>query len=240
MLKTLKTLTLAFALIAIAAPAAHAWENKPSDDKVTMNLSAEDWVTTKTARVIVGVEAAVTAKTSGNMRKAMASNVDKIAKADWRLTNFYRTQDKTGMERWSASYEARLPESILSGLNEQAKKKSKAGMQLKIRNIDFAPTLDERQTVKSTLRTKIYKLANEQLKELNANMGDTKYRISMINFSRSNYAPRNNRRMMAKSMDSSGGAEMLMASPSMEKSEKMTVNANIVFASTPTQAIKTQ
>lgn len=232
MMKYLKILTLTLPLLALSAPTAQAWDNKPADDTVVFKLSAEDWVLTQTARVIVSVEAAVTKNTAGGMRKEMTKAVDGVVKAKWRLTNFRRNQDKTGMERWSATFEARLPEAVLSGLSEQAKKKSKAGMQIRIRNMDFSPTLAERQDVKSTLRSKIYNMAKAQLDELNKSITGRTYRIAMVDFTgrapiqpRRNYRSKN-REMMSISSDM-GGAQ------SMEKSEKMVLSANIVLAAEP-------
>lgn len=229
-------------LLLLALPqTVRAGDHEPPrpDDRVIFDLAAEDWVTTKTARVIVNVEAAVTGSTAGTMRGDMAKAVNDMVKADWRLTSFTRSQDQTGLERWSASYEARVPENALSGLGENAKKLSKAGMQLAINAIDFSPTLEETQAMYGALRTQIYKSANEQLAALNAAMPNRNYRIATINFSGDNegvappppmpvvmrgYAASASAPMMAH-----GGAE---AAP-MERAEKVTVTARIVLASAP-------
>lgn len=86
------------------------------------------------------------------------------------------------MERWSATFEARIAENMLGGLNEKAKQLSKAGMQLMVNDMDFSPTLDETQAVYGQLRTQIYKNANEQLTALNAAIPGRSYRIASINF----------------------------------------------------------
>ncbi len=86
----------------------------------------------------------------------MTKAVNNLAKADWRLTSFNRSEDQTGLERWSATFEARLPETDLNGLAETAKKISKAGMQLTIADIDFSPTLEEMETARAGLRTQVY------------------------------------------------------------------------------------
>lgn len=223
---------LAFLLI---TPLAYADDIKP-DDSVVINLAAEDWVTTKTARVVVGVEAAVTAQTTGTARADMQKAVNDLAKGDWRLTSFNRTQDQTGLERWSAQYEARLPEAQLGGLNDGAKKASKPGMQLSVFTIDFSPTLEERQTAQNTLRTQIYKMANDQLAALNAALPGRGYRIAMIEFGSTGmpvaYAePMAMKRGMvaaAPMMADAAGGE-----PAMERAEKATIAARVVFAALP-------
>ncbi|NTU76777.1 MAG: hypothetical protein HGA90_03040, partial [Alphaproteobacteria bacterium] len=177
-----RTWFLVLAALLLTAPvSARADEPKP-DDRVVFDLSAEDWVTTQTARVTASVEAAVTAATTGTTRAAMTKAVNDLVKADWRLTSFNRSQDQTGMERWSANFEARVPENNLGGLNENAKKISKPGLQLSVQNIDFSPTLGETQAAMGVLRTQLYKSANEQLAALNAALPGRGYRIATIDF----------------------------------------------------------
>lgn len=228
-LSTLRLFVLALPILVVAATPAKAYENRPKDDSVTLSLSAEDWITTQTARVVLSVEAAVTQKTAGKMRKTMNKTVNSVVTADWRLTNFYRNQDKTGMERWSATYEARLPEVVLSGLNEQAIKKSKAGMQISVQNIDFTPTLQEREAAKTALRSKIYKMAIKQKDQLNKDFPNRNFRISGIRFSGArHHSPRGGARLM-KSSSFAESAPL----PSMEKSEKLRISANIILAAQP-------
>ncbi len=228
-------LFLALFLLSFPLPS-FAGEPKP-DDRVIFDLSAEDWVTTKTARVTVSVEAAV----SGNSAGAMSKAVGDLVKTDWRLVSFNRDQDNTGLERWSAEYEARVPEAELTGLYENAKKLSKAGMQLSISAIDFTPTLEETQAANAQLRAKIYKMASEQLATLNASLPGRAYRIALINFTSDNeaVAPRPMPQVMrgfseaAIPLKSGGGTVNAMAAQPMERSEKITLTARVVLAVTP-------
>ena len=222
--------------------ATRAEEFKP-DDRVIFDVSAEDWVTTKTARVIADVEASVSGATAGTTRAAMTKALDDLVKTDWRLISFNRNQDQTGMERWSATFEARLPENLLSGLNENAKKVSKPGLQVSVSNIDFSPTLDETQTAMGLLRAKIYKMANDQLAALNTALPGRAYRIALINFT-PEMMDGGTKPMMLKAMRAGGHMDMTaavegMASPPaplsapMERSEKITLTARVVLAVTP-------
>jgi hypothetical protein len=137
-------LLFAIALLSSFTASARAEDFKP-DDQVVFDLSSETWVTTKSARVFLSVEAAVTASNAGAMRTSMMKAVNDVVKADWKLTSFGRSQDQTGMERWSAQFEARVPENDLNNLSDNAKKNSKAGMQITVGGVDFSPTLEERQ-----------------------------------------------------------------------------------------------
>lgn len=238
---TCRALFCAFAgAVLMFSAATHAEEGKIPQDTVTFMLSSEDWITAKTARVVIGVEAAVSGASAGTARAEMMKAVDSVAKADWRLTGFSRAQDQTGLERWSASYEARLQESALGGLHESAKKSGKAGMQLNVATIDFSPTLDETETARAGLRSKIYKSAAEQLTILNGAIPNRNYRIAEIAFmemaGQNIYAM--NEGMMGKRLMSATPADAAMMSSSgggasMERSEKISVSAMVVLAASP-------
>src|SRR5262245_54978543 len=128
---------LAFFLILLALPVWAQTLPKP-DDTLSLSLSVEDWVTTKSARTVIQVNAAVSSANTGSTRESMLKAVEQLApEAPWRLTSFNRSQTETGLENWYAQFEARLPESALGGLNEKATKLSKPGMQLSVSQIDF-------------------------------------------------------------------------------------------------------
>ncbi len=221
--------------LSFAAPAL-AEETKP-DDIVAFDLSAEDWVTTKTAHVTVNVEAAVSATNAGSMREDMAKAVGDAAKGDWRLTNFTRTQDSTGLEHWSVSFDSRLPESALNSLPDSLKKASKAGMQMSVGDIDFSPTLDETEATRAGLRARLVKNAVEQVATLNTSLPGRSYRIAQIAFDSAGaiVEPRILKRpmmmsAMAVSAPSSEGA-------GQEHAQKMTMTAHVVYAAiAPTAA----
>lgn len=236
MKRFLSLFVIAVSLMAFPA-AVYAEEVKP-DDSVTLTLSAESWVTTKSARVLLNVEAAVTSGTAGTMRASMTKAVSDMVKADWRITSFNRSQDSTGMERWSAQYEARVAEAELNGLNDKAKQSSKAGMQITVADVDFSPTLEETQAALAALRTQIYKMANEQLTALNATIVGRGYRIAAIDFVGDGaFGPmptplyaRGKRTMVARQLAEDAAVSM----PAMERSDKLNLSARVVFAALPT------
>jgi uncharacterized protein DUF541 len=233
---------LLFAAIALASFSARA-DDYPNahrpDDRVMFDVSAEDWVTTKTAHVSVQVEAAVSAGSAGTTRADMMKAVNGLAKADWRITSFDRNQDQTGLERWSATFEARLPESDLSGLGENAKKLSKAGLQLTIADIDFSPTLEEMETTRASLRAQIYKIANDQLATLNASLPGRGYRIALVNFTGDENEPGPMPRVTRGRPGVMMATAMAVPAPAappevpMERSQKVTLSARIVYAAMP-------
>jgi uncharacterized protein YggE len=218
-------------IFSFTIPALAEDTSKP-DDMVAFNLVAEDWVTTKTAHVTLDVEAAVSAATAGSMRADMANAVNEVAKSDWRLVGFNRSQDQTGMERWSVSFDARLPESDLGTLADAAKKASKAGMQISVSNVDFSPTLEETEATRAGLRTHLIKEASDQLATLNTELPGRTYRIAQIDFDTDNTPPQP--RMLRKPV---GMAMSMMSEPQpaapLERSEKITLIAHVVYAAVP-------
>lgn len=216
-------------------PVRAAEESRP-DDRVILDLATEGWINTKTARVTIGVEAAMSGNAAGTMRDAMVKAVNELAKSDWRLTSMNRSQDQTGMERWSAVYEARLPETDLNGLNDKVKKASKAGMQLMVHHVDFTPTLEETQATQNQLRVQLYKMANEQLTAINTALPNRGYRIAVIDFVGGDASgPRpymaKNARVMTMAAQADSFAEA--GSAPMERSEKLTLRARVVLAAVP-------
>ena len=220
-------LTLSF-----AAPA-RAEETAKPDDAVAFDLSAEDWVATKTAHVTLDAEAAVSAANGGTMRADMMKTVNDAAKADWKMTGFTRNQDQTGMERWSVTFDARLPETNLNGLADAVKKGSKPGLQITVGDIDFTPTLDETEAVRAALRTHILKEASDQLAALNASIPGRSYRIAQVTFentaSPTFVRPLMHRVMMAAAVSSSPPE----AEPSADHAQKITLDAHVVYAALP-------
>jgi hypothetical protein len=229
-----RLLLIALFPLLLTASYARAEEAPKPDDSIVLSLSAEDWVTTKTARVTANVEAAVTSGTAGTVRADMMKSVNDIAKSDWRLTSFTRSLDQTGLERWSATYEARVPEEQLNGLNDNAKKLSKAGMQLTIGDIDFSPTLDEMETARAALRTKIFKSAADQLLMLNTTLAGRNYRIALIDFEGNEPMPIPPRpRFLAGAARPMNA--MIAAAPAQEdqlddRAQKITLTARVVFS----------
>ncbi len=230
------------AICCLAAPTARAEEHLRPDDQVSFDLVTEDWVKTNTAHVVVNVEAAVNSANAGSTRIEMTQAVSEIApKADWRLTGFTHNQDQTGLDHWSAQFDARLPENQLNNLAANAKKSSKPGMQLTIQNIDFSPTMEELEAARASLRTKILKMADEQLATLNGALPGRNYRLSNINFFAEGLVPMlpmARLGMKATTLPATASATTDDASAAMERSEKLTQRAHVVCSAIAPSEIK--
>lgn len=233
-MSVLRSATLSLAAFLFSTAPVLAEEGYKPDDRVSFMLSTEGWATTTTARVTVSVDAAVSGAAAGNARAEMQKAVGTIAKADWRLTDFSRSQDTTGLERWNASFEARIAESELGGIHDAAKKASKAGMQLTVQEVAFDPTLAEVEAVKARLRADLYKQANDQLATINATIPGRAYRITAIDFM-NNHMPTMPPVMrpmaMAKNMAMTASAGVAMAEDgeNMQRAEKIVMMAQVYY-----------
>ncbi|MDR3423874.1 MAG: hypothetical protein P4M13_02175 [Alphaproteobacteria bacterium] len=228
-----RLLLVLFLALSFAAPVS-AHECEKVDDTVSFDLSAEDWVTTKTAHVTLSVEASVSGDAEGSMRADMAKAVNAAAKADWRETGFARSQDQAGMERWSVVFDARLPESALNGLANAVKKSSKAGMQITVGDIDFNPTADEVEASRAALRAHILKEAGEQLAALNTTLPGRAYRIAQVTFGAE--SPPLPFRVMQKSMMAPAAMAATDSgdqSPAQDHAQKLILKAHVVYAALP-------
>jgi hypothetical protein len=231
-------LLIVFLSILLLPVTASAQVMPKPDDTLSLSLSAEDWVSTKTARTIINVNAAVSSDNAGSTREAMLKAVQQLAEGQWRVTSFNRSQTETGLESWFAQFEAHLPETALGGLNEKATKLSKPGMQLNVGQIDFSPTLEENEAVKVNLRKTLMDKINAELKAVNAAFPGRDFRVSEISFGGVQGFNAMRQRLMTMK---AGNAEMATAAPmapmmdnsmggGMETAQKLTQTATVTFA----------
>lgn len=150
-------------------------------DEIVLNLSAEGWVETKTARVVAVADVAIAAETRSAVRNRMIDALKKLSpEADWRISQFTRNQDPAGLERWRVTAEARLPEAALGGLDERAKQQSQPGLQLRIQAIQFTPTLEEREATLADLRDQIYEQAKAEADRVAKLWPERNFRVARI------------------------------------------------------------
>lgn len=161
----------------------------PVLDSVSFNLSAEDWVRSDTAMVTLTVDLAGSGN-SGTVRSDVLKAISGISsKAQWRVVAISPQSDSAGLERWQAQLQARLPEDELSALSERATKASKPGLQVRVAQIAFDPTLAETEAVRAGLRDRIYADVDAEVKRLNKAFPGRNYRAGDISFSEQGAPP---------------------------------------------------
>jgi len=163
--------------------AAFADEPRLPPDQVALSLSAEGWVEAAKARVRIAVDTAKTGAEAGNLRADLKATLAKLLPdAEWHVTDFERSRDQAGLERWHLEAETRVAETALDGLYDRAKAQSRPGEQIGVAAIDFTPELAEREAVMAELRAKIYAEAKEELGRLAAVYPDRSFRLREVNF----------------------------------------------------------
>jgi hypothetical protein len=197
-------------------------ENKiPPLNIINLQLQAEEWVTTKTAKVVVDINSNLGDKQLASVNADVMQKLAAISKAaEWRVTTFERTKDSSGLEKVFIQAEIRLPEAALVDLRQKAEKVSKPGETFTISNIDFTPDLLATQEANAAVRNKIYLAVKQELEHLNKMYAGQKYFLHKIYFNNSEV-------FMAAKTDM-----LALASPASTKSSRatMTVNNKIVMS----------
>jgi len=232
-----KKISILLTLLLFTLPAAAqtlVWPQR--DDTITVQLSAEDYVSATSGKVTLSVSAALKDSDAAATRKEILASAQKIAKAQWRMVNFNRSTDQTGLERWDAMLETRLPEAQLTGLSAAAKAASRPGLQFILSNTDLSPTLDEMEAGRAKLRETLLAKANEELARVNKGAGGRAYRIGSIEYGafgmltpimqRSRMAMAPQAMMAADAVGSSASNEAL----SLSVDQKISMTASVTFA----------
>ncbi|MCC5791579.1 MAG: hypothetical protein JJT82_03090 [Legionellaceae bacterium] len=149
-------------------------------DKVSFQLSAKDWVSTDKALLEASVDMRLNNADMVQARADILDNLQKIAKGEWHITQFNRSQDSSGLEQLSVVAQARIEQSALTNVYDLAKKISKPGAAYRIDSIDFSPGLPEQQAAKNTLRSKLYQQVQAEIERLNAVYPEQHYTINQL------------------------------------------------------------
>lgn len=176
-------LLLSIVGILMAFPAWADVNLEPLLNRVNLQLNAEQWITTKTALVTVGVNAAVTDQGIDKVQNEIMKKLSQLSsQGEWHLVSFDRQQDKTGLETIQILAEARLPQTDLADLRNKAKSISKPGETFTIDNVQFIPSHDEIRQANIALRSNIYQQVKTEIDTLNKTYTDQKYYVHTIDF----------------------------------------------------------
>ncbi len=200
-------------------------------NKITLKLNAEQWVSSKTALVTIGVNASVSDNALDKVQDNVLQKLNTLSnQGEWHITSFNRSLDQSGLERVQMSAQARLPASALPNLRDKTKTMSKPGETYTLDDVQFIPSEDEIRAANINLRGLIYQQAKDELVRLNHVYSDQKYYVHDINFVGMVYpmaAPQNAMTAMLKMGDNVG------SSSSLAVGDKLILSAVVVLASNP-------
>lgn len=204
----------------------------PPPDQIVLQLTSEGWVETKTAKLVASVETVLSGEQAAQQSGRVPPVFDELAKGDWRVTSSDRSRDASGLERWRVTAEVRVPEGALGGIYDKARQLSKPGQQLEVNQVDFSPTLAEREDTAAKLRADIYGRAAKEAAEVAKVWPDRGFRVQRVDFENAGiprpmaYQDRGmkmERAQMAAAPMAAGGGDI-------EVSERLVLNATVVLA----------
>jgi hypothetical protein len=197
-------------------------------DKIAFQLSDKEWVKTESALLTINVNATLTQADLVKARSEIMANLNKIATGEWHIIQFDRSQDSSGLEKLVVQAQARISQSLLTALYEQAKKVSKPGATYTVSTIEFKPSLQEIQRVKTALRERLYHLVDEELARLNKLYNHQNYSINRLYLIEGDAPP-----MQTKAYPAAAMRNMVLASASepMAVSNEITMTAMVEVGS---------
>lgn len=184
-----KILSFFFMLCIVSASHADEIYHKPVLDSVIFQVTARQWVTTKTALLTINMNATLSNADLVQVRAEISERLGKIATGDWHITQFDRAQDSSGLEKLYVQAQARIDQSLLTNVYQNAKSVTKPGTKYEIGSIDFTPSVEEVQQVKNQLRETLYRQVNAEMTRMNKVYAGQNYSLNELEFFDGNAAP---------------------------------------------------
>ena len=202
-------------------------------NRVTLQLSSEQWASTTNARVIISIDAALKETQLNKLRTDILTKLDELApKSEWNITRFERTEASSGLAQVRVDAETRVPEANLGALNEKAKSLSKPGETYRVAAIDFSPSLAELEKIRGSLRSKILADVQIELDRLNKAYPDQKYYVHDIQFNESAMPGPMLLSAPPAEKNATVGGVAVAQTTSLAVSNKITMSATVTLAST--------
>ena len=179
----MKHVTAAMVLLAIS-PISFADVEVPKIvlDKIVFQMAAKQWVTTQTALLSVNINATLNNADLVKARAEIMNNLVKISKGEWHLTEFNRSQDSSGLEKLYVRAQARVDQSALTNIYQNAKSVSSPGAKYEVGTVEFKPSLEEMQLVKEQVRSQLYQKVQNEIDRINKIYPGQNYSVSNLVF----------------------------------------------------------
>lgn len=168
---------LASSSLALACP-----HNNMNNNTVTLPLSAQTWVKSQTAKVIVELNASLKQKQVLDLPKKLHKNLHKLADQNWHITHFNKESAKSGLDKVTIQAQTRLDNQAILKLKKQLKDVSEAGMTYHLKKVDYKPSFKQLQHNRAQLRQSIYKQAQQESNSLQKTYNNRHPHIQSINF----------------------------------------------------------
>ncbi|NNM59909.1 MAG: hypothetical protein HKM04_08860 [Legionellales bacterium] len=206
------------------------WPSYPKLNRIHYQASVEQWVTTSTALVTIGIDASQNQKGMDTLQEQVDDSLATLTKnVTWQMTDYERTEDASGLEQIHMEEQARLNTNQLIDMRSKTYNLSKPGIKYSIINIEFTPSLAELQAAQDSLRAELYTKIKQELDLVDKTYAQDFY-IHNITFTQGN-AP------MPVPMAQNGGNYKMLAvagavQPQATMSQKVVMTADVILAST--------
>lgn len=179
----MKQIIRSLALLAIT-PMAFADQSIPKIvlDKILFQMSTKQWVTTQTALLSISINVTLSSADLVKARADIMDRLNKIAKGDWHLIEFDRSQDSSGLEKLFVQAQARVDQSALTDIYKNAKSASMPGAKYEVSGVEFKPSLEETQVVRAKIREQLYQKVNDEMVRINKAYPTQNYSINHLIF----------------------------------------------------------
>lgn len=202
---------------------------QPVLNQITLTMTSEQWVSTQNADVFVSVDATLDQNQLASAHADILDKLNKLAKTDWHIIQFNRTQNSSGLEQLYVVAQARLPETALSKIRDDSKALTHPGETFTVQNIAFNPSTAELEAVRSQLRSDLYNKIQSELDTINKVYTNQKYVVHEIDFSESG-APQPPVPMMKMTMMAGAANEAAPAAAPLTVANKLVMTANVTLA----------
>jgi hypothetical protein len=199
-------------------------------DKVLFQVSAKQWVTTQSALLGVNINVTLSNADLVKARGDIMERLNKIAKGDWHLLSFDRSQDSSGLEKLDVQAQVRVDQTALTDIYQNAKSVSVPGAKYEVSSVEFKPSLEETQVVLAKVREQLYQQVNDEIARMNKVYPLQNYSVNNLVVISGDNPPMQPRAYQAKEMNAmvmSAGA----AAPALMVSNELTLTAVVEAAS---------
>lgn len=201
-------------------------------DKVLFQISAKQWVTTQSALLGVNISVTLAKADLVKARADIMERLNKIAKGDWHLLAFDRSQDSSGLEKLDVQAQARVDQTALTDIYQNAKSVSIPGAKYEVASVEFKPSMEETQTVLAKVRDQLYQQVNDEIARMNKAYPMQNYSVSNLVFVSGDNPPvQAPRAYQAKEMNSMMMMAGAAAAPALTVSNELTLTAMVEAAS---------
>lgn len=173
-------------ILALVILSPFAWSDDDAPrmvlDKIQFQISSKQWVATQTALLNISINVTLNNADLVKARDDIMQRLNKIAKGDWHLLEFNRSQDSSGLEKLYVQAQARVDQAALTDIYKNAKAVSIPGAQYDVSGVEFKPSLEETQSIRAKVREQLYQKVNDEIARINGLYPAQKYSVSSLFF----------------------------------------------------------